>query len=457
MENSLQSTGNRRIKAISTLVVGLNDKALHQKVWRLAWPMIISNLSLPLLGLADTAIMGHLDDSQYLAAVGVGATLFSTIYWGVGFLKASITGLTAGAFGLAQHSRLKTLILMGLVKSLLIGLCLILLQSWLLYGALYVFSPPGDVQQHLVDYFKIRIWGGPAALSTLVVIGWFIGHQNTKVPMFLAIFTNGINIVLNLFFVFQMEMGVSGVAWGTLISEWLGLFYGIYFIRRQLFRLPGNVELSMLFDFQAYKSMFHIHAHYFVRTLFLMLTFIFFTRQGAVLGKDILALNEILKNFLLMIALGLDGFAHAAEAMMGAAWAGRKKAEFFNTCRVICFWSILTSISLTFCFAVGAESLVGLLTNIDEILALAPEYLIWIVCLPLVSFACFILDGIFIGTALTKVMRDNMIFSVVCVFFPVWFCTQHWGNHGLWFSMLSFFASRSLGLSFQYYRKFCQS
>lgn len=428
---------------------------LHRQVWQLTWPMIISNLTVPLLGLVDTAVMGHLDDSRYLAAVAIGATLFSTLYWSVTFLKAGTTGVTAQCYGQADWSRVKNILLQALFYAGLISILFLILQSPLLSATLFAFAPPEEVTEDLIGYYHIRIWGLPASLMTLVITGWYVGQQNTRIPMVLAVLTNCLNAGLNLLFVFGFELGVQGVALGTVVSEMVGLLLGLFCVKRTLGQLSGGFDWHALRSARTYYELSQTNFDYFIRTLFLMFTFIFFTRQGAAMGKDFVAVNELLKNFLLIIALALDGFAHAAEALAGAAWGSRKRAHFFAVLRVITFWSIVTAVILSLLFGLGGPLLVRTLTDLPQIIALADEFIIWIIPLPLVSVGCFLLDGILIGTTQTKLMRNNMIFSTLFVFLPLYHLLENsYANHGLWLAMWGFFIARGIGLTIGFYRRF---
>ena len=429
---------------------------LHQRIWNLTWPMILSNLAMPFLGLVDTAVMGHLDDSRYLAAIAIGATLFATLYWSVAFLKAGTTGLTAHFFGQQAWGSMKTLVLQALVYAVVLGLLMVLLQRPILAGTLLAFAPPIEVAPHVADYSAIRIWGAPASLMTFALTGWYIGQQNTRIPMIVALSTNMLNAILNVLFVYQFELGVAGVAWGTLISEYSGLALCIYFMRSTLRSLPDHIDLRSIRSLKTYQQLSKTNLDYFVRTLFLMMIFVFFTRQGAIMGKDMVAVNELLKQFLLIIALALDGFAHAAEALAGAAWSARKRDAFFDTIKAISLWSIATALLLTLVFGLGGSILVSALTDIPEIIELANQYLWWIIPLPIVSVWCFMFDGIFIGTLHTREMRNNMIFSSIVVFFPIWFAGLTFGNDGLWLAMWSFFIARGVGLAVLFHKRFVQ-
>lgn len=427
---------------------------MSRQVWALAWPMMLSSISTPLMGLVDTAVMGHLPNSRYLAAVAVGATLFSTLYWSVGFLKAGTTGLAAQAIGRRESAALRNLVWQALLTAAAIGLLFVIFQDGLLGVGTWVLAPPSESLDQFEAYFKIRVWGAPAALMTLVLIGWFVGNHNTRVPLYLTLSTNVFNALLNLLLVVGMGLKADGVAWGTLISEYFGLAYGVYFLCRALKNNQAQTQWYTIFSLQSYQQFFSVNRDFFIRTLFLTFTFAFFTRQGALMGKDVLAANEILKTFLLIIALCLDGFAHAAEAIAGSAWAAKRKDIFQACVRVVMVWAGFTALGLSLIFGVGGSLILSVLTDLPQLLEITKIYLPWVVLLPLICVWSFMFDGIYVGMTQTRAMRNNMIFTVVLVFLPVWFLAQTWGNHGLWLAMMSFFTSRGLGLGWHFYRCF---
>jgi MATE family multidrug resistance protein len=427
---------------------------MFRRVWAIAWPMMLSNLTTPLLGLVDTAVMGHLSDSRYLAAVAVGGTLFSSLYWGVGFLKAGTTGLAAQAVGQEDSARLRTVVWQALLTAAVLGLLFMLLQIPLRILGQAVFAPPTESVAQFQLYFQIRIWGAPAALVTLALVGWFVGNHNTRVPLVLMLVTNLTNIILNIIFVMGLGLKADGVAWGTLISEYLGLGVGAYFLVKALGENEAATYWPEIFSLTSYRQFFGLHRDYFIRTLFLTFTLVFFTRQGALMGKDVLAANEILKTFMFIISLSLDGYAHAAEAIAGSAWAGRRRSVFKACVRVVLLWSLITALGLSVLFGFGGRLILSLLTDLPALLALAHDYLIWVVVLPIISVWSFVFDGIYIGMTQTRIMRNNMIFTVLLVFLPIWFVLQPLANHGLWLAMMSFYISRGLGLGWHFYQNF---
>ena len=398
--------------------------------------------------------MGHLDDSRYLAAIAMGSVLFSTLIWLVAFIKVSTIGLTAQSVGRNTPSETKTILVQSLLYATVISITILLLQQIILKFAYLCLSPPSETVHDLTLYYQIRIWGFPANFITFVAIGWFIGVQATRTPMIITIATNLLNATLNYLFVYHLDLGTAGVAWGTLISEYVGLCIAISAIMVTFKQYSGSICWASITSLSSYIQLNRSNRDYFIRTLFLLSTFLFFTRQGVHLGKDYVAVNELLKSFLLIIALALDGFAHAAEALAGAAWGKRDRDTFFLTIKVTAQWSIITASLLTLLFALFSSPLIELLTSIPSIILLANQYLLWIIPLPLVSVWCFLFDGILVGTTSTTVMRNNMIFSTLFVFLPLIHLTPLLGNHAIWLAMWGLFIARGIGLGWHVYRNF---
>ncbi len=428
----------------STVAESWLSPRIHRQVWRLAWPMILSNITVPLLGLVDTAVIGHLPDPRYLGAVAVSASLFSVLYWGFGFLRMGTTGLTARAVGAEDHDRLSLLLAQSLILALAIGLLLILFQRPLISFGLALMNPADDVLQQAWIYCNIRIFSAPAVLANYALLGWFLGLQNSRVPLLLLVSANVINILLDLLLVVGLDMTVDGVAWATLCADYSALLLGLWLAVSKLQQQPGQLPVAALFDWRCYRELLRNNRYLFVRTLCLLLTFGFFTAQSAGMGNQLLAANAVLLNFLLLISHGLDGFAHAIEALCGKFHGARDLRRFYAACGAAALWSLLTAALLTLFFALFGVTLIGLLTNIPEVVAQASKYLPWLVAMPLIGVWSYLLDGIFIGANWFRQMQYCMLFSSLVVFLPVWYLSQPWGNHGLWFSLSLLLVARAL-------------
>ena len=404
---------------LNTLTRYRPDRASHQRVWQLAWPMMLSNITVPLLGLVDTAVMGHLPEPRYLAAIAVGGVIFTSVYWTFGFLRMGTTGLVAQAYGRDDGSAIRRFLGQSLFIASLIGALIWLLRGPLIELALQLTGAAPDVIDEARRYALVRAWGAPAVLCNFVLLGWFVGNQNTRIPLLLLTFTNVINILLNLFFVFGLGMRAEGVALGTVIAEYSSLLIGLWFCRKLLLDVSGEFKAKALLYWHDYAELFHVNRYLFVRTLLLLFCFAFFTAQGARMGTDVVAANAVLLNFLMLISHALDGFAHATEALAGRALGRKKKRDFYQIILTATLWSLISALLITLFFAMAGEVIISWLTSINEVRALAGLYLPWLVALPLLAVWSYLLDGIFIGTTQVKVMQNTMIISVVLVFLPI--------------------------------------
>jgi MATE family multidrug resistance protein len=428
------------------------DRATHRRVWSLAWPMMLSNITVPLLGLVDTAVIGHLPEPHHLGAVALGGMIFSILYWAFGFLRMGTTGMVAQAHGREDGDRLRTLLGQSLVLGACIGLLILLLRTPLTTLALQLMGPESDVLTEATRYTEIRAFGAPAVLCNFALLGWFVGMQNTRIALILLTSTNLLNMLLDLLFVFGLGMKADGVALATVLAEYFSLLLGLWFCRRLLLKTAGQWLWPQLRRLRDYKALIQVNRYLFIRTVSLLLTFAFFTAQGAQQGTAILSANAVLLNFLLLISNALDGFAHATEALIGRAVGRRDPSEFGRILGCTAFWSLVSAIMLTLVFWLGGNTIIHLLTDITEVREIAVRYLPWVIILPLIGCWSFLLDGLFIGTTQVKAMQDTMLFSVFMVFAPIWWIAQPMGNHGLWLAFISLFAARGLSGGWVFWR-----
>ncbi|MCD6006254.1 MAG: MATE family efflux transporter [Halomonas sp.] len=421
------------------------------RIWTLAWPIILSNITVPLLGLVDTAVVGHLPDSRYLAAVTLGATLFSFLYWGFGFLRMGTTGLVAQAIGREAHSDVRNLLGQSLIMAAVIGALLIIFGSPLISLGLWLLDGSEAATPLAREYAEIRLWSAPAVLANYAVLGWFLGQQNARVTLMILVLTNSVNIVLDLWFVVGLGMTSSGVALASVIADYSALTFGGYLVLRQLGHLEGCFQRQRLLVVSAYSALFNVNANLFVRTLGLLFAMAFFTAQGARQGDTVLAANAVLLQFIMLTSYALDGFAHAAESLVGRAFGRRDWREFAATVRATAQFSFWTATVATFAFALGGNYLVAMLTGLAEVRATAASYLPWMVVMPLIAVWSYLLDGVFIGTTAVREMR-NSIFIGLAIYLPTWWLSQGLGNHGLWLAFTLFMFTRSAVLIAYYYR-----
>jgi MATE family multidrug resistance protein len=441
---------------------------LNQRIWQLAWPMMLSNITVPLLGLVDTAVLGHLENANYLAGVALGTTLFTSIFWLFGFLRMGTCGMTAQAVGSRNIERILQLLLNSSWFAFLVASLLLISHSiWLPLGLELLAGQPSqqvsnsDVLFQAHEYAQWRVWGAPFVLLNYSIIGWFVGRQNTRVPLYMLIFANLINIILDLILVVIYDMGVTGVAIATLSADasasLLGIAFILYHYRRELPFIKGWLpHLATL------KEMMLVNRYIFVRTGTLLLTFALFTSQGARFGADILAANAVLLTFLLLISSALDGFAHGAEALVGEACGEKNRSQLNRVISACLKLSAFSAIALTLIFGLAGTLIIDLLTDLPAIRTLANVYLPWLVVMPLISVWCYTYDGVFIGATQVKAMQNIMLLATFGIFIPMlgmiklslsnqWLTDTYTLNHALWLSMLLFMGCRSLGMHW-----FCQ-
>ena len=412
--------------------------------------MILSNLTVPLLGMVDTAVVGHMQESHYLGAVAVGAMIFGVVVWGFGFLRMGTTGLTAQALGALNHSQIRIMLARALVLALAFALLLIELQIPIANLAFYLMAPSELVEQHGRTYFTIRIFSAPATLANYVIIGWFLGLQNARVPLLLLLVVNSINIILDIVLVMGLGFAADGVAWASLSAEYCGVLLGLVLINNELKKYPGDWRIATIFERSGFRRLLAVNRDILIRTLCLMFTLAFFTAQGARMGEVILAANAVLFNFQTFMAYGLDGFAHAAEALVGKATGARDSHALRRSVHVVTFWALLVSSLFALVYAGAGQLLIALLTGIAEVQQAAADYLVWVIILPLVSVWSFSFDGIFLGATRTAEMRDTMLISTLGVFLPAWYLLQGAQNHGLWLAFVVFMCSRALSMAWVY-------
>ena len=421
-------------------------------MWRIAAPMILSNVSAPLLGMVDTGVMGHLDSSAYLGAVAIGSTIFTFMYIGMNFLRMGTTGIAAQSYGADDHDGLRVALGQALIVSLVIAAALLALQRPIADIALFLLGGDATTRSLAGTYFSIRVWSAPGTLANYVMIGWFLGLQNARVPLLIFLTINVTNILLDLLFVIGLGMKIEGVALASVIAEYTALGVAGAFAVRELRKRTGHWPLARFTRLAAYRAFFSVNANLFVRTMALMFTLAFVTAQGARLGPVILAANAVLMNFQNLTALGLDGFAHAAEAMVGRA-VGRKDDEALrHTVALTLRWSLIFALGFTLVYTLGGSLIVNTLTDLPEVRRTAMTYLPWLVVSPLISVWCFLYDGVYVGMTRAREMRNIMLLSTFAVFLPTWYLTQPFGNHGLWFALLAFLASRGIGMHLGYQR-----
>jgi len=430
---------------MSRIASDWRHRLTHRKVWALAAPMILSNISVPLVTLVDSTVIGHLPHAHQLGAVAVGGTLFTFMVGLMGFLRMGSTGFAAQAAGRADGAALRQVLVQGLLLALGLALLIGLLALPFSQLALHAMQPSAELQQSTEAFFHTRLLGLPAALASYALVGWFLGTQNARAPLAILLTTNLLNIALNLWFVLGLDWGVLGSARASVIAEWSAALLGLALTRPALRAYPGQIAWAALKRWQAWRPLLAVNRDIFLRSLALQLVFLLITVQGARLGEATVAANALLLNGLLLTAYALDGLAHALEALCGHAIGARDGETLRRSLVVACGWSLITSLGFAGVFLVGGHLFIDLQTDIASVRAAAYPYLPYLAVLPLIAVWSYLLDGLFIGATRAREMRNAMLLSVL-IALPLAWAMRGFGNHGLWLAFLGFMALRAVTL-----------
>lgn len=420
----------------------------NRRILQIAVPSIVSNITVPLLGLIDVSIVGHLGSAAYIGAIAVGGMLFNIIYWIFGFLRMGTSGMTSQALGQRDLDEVTRLLLRSVGIGLFIALCLMLLQYPIQKTAFTFIQTSEEVQRLATLYFRICIWGAPAMLGLYGFAGWFIGMQNSRFPMYIAITQNVVNILCSLCFVFLLGMKVEGVALGTLIAQYAGFLMAFLLWRRYYKPLRKRIRWKGILQKQAMRRFFRVNRDIFLRTLCLVAVTLFFTSAGAAQGEVVLAVNTLLMQLFTLFSYIMDGFAYAGEALAGRYTGARNQSELHRTVRQLFGWGIGLSIAFTLLYAFGGRSFLGLLTNEASVIREAGTYFYWVLAIPLAGFAAFLWDGIFIGVTATRQMLFAMFVASVSFFLIYYSFHPLLGNHALWLAFIVYLALRGVVQAF---------
>ncbi len=422
---------------------------MNREILKLAIPNIISNITIPLLGLVDMILMGHLSSASYIGAIALGGTIFSVLYSFFSFLRAGTTGFTAQAVG----SNNKIEIIYSLYRSLCIGIPIIILilslQIPIAKISNLLLDGSYEVKSLAIVYFYVRIWAAPANILLYCLNGWFVGMQNTRIPMIIAILINIMNIVLSIFFVIILKQNVIGVALGTVIAQYAGLTLAIVLLIKKYKSYFVRIEKSILLDFGKIKHFFKVNTDLMIRSFLLIISIAFFTNQSAKLGDNILAINMIILQSFYIFSYFTDGFAYAGEALVGKFIGSNDRNKLVQTINLLLVWGFSISIPFTILYALFPSTFVKIISTNPNILSEIEPYYIYMIAIPIITFAAFIWDGIYIGATASKAIRNTMIISSIFIFLPTWyFLTPRFENHGLWIAFLCFMITRSIVMTF---------
>ncbi len=415
-----------------------------KRILDIAIPSIISNITVPLLGLIDVSIVGHLGATSYIGAIAIGGMLFSMIYWIFGFLRMGTSGLTAQACGQDDRQEMVHILLRSLAISLLIAAALLVLQYPIRLAAFHIIDTSQEVQKLASLYFHICIWGAPAVLGLYSFSGWFIGMQNSRFPMFIAITQNIINIAASLFFVFVLDMKVAGVASGTLIAQYAGLLMAYILWIKKYRALRSCIRKKAIFGNDSMKRFFRVNRDIFLRTLCLVAVTVFFTSTGAAYGDVILAVNTLLMQLFTLFSYIMDGFAYAGEALAGKSFGAGNATELKKTVRHLFGWGIALSAAFTLLYGTGGKGFLSLLTNDQAVIEASATYIHWVLLIPVAGFSAFLYDGICIGMTATHIMLRAMAIAATSFFLLYYGLHGYWGNHALWLAFLTYLALRGV-------------
>lgn len=425
---------------------------MNKEILRLAIPNIISNISVPLLSSVDTALMGRMS-AAHIGAVGLGAMIFNFIYWNFGFLRMGTTGLTAQAYG--QANREGQVLTLGRATVLVLGIAalLILFQEPLARWIVVAMNVPVEQVGLVRDYFLVRIWAAPATLMSYALIGWFFGMQNSIYPLIWVLVVNGVNILLSFYFVYILDMGIIGVAYGTLLAQYLGVLVGIGLFLIKYRDLLPVLPLEQLFDWEAFSRFLRINRDIFLRTLLLTLSFAIFYNRSSASGSLILAVNVILLQFVNWMSYGIDGFAYASESLVGKYFGAGDRVKFDRSVRLTFFWGMGMALVYGLAYLLFGGTLLRIFTNQSDVILAAAEFLVWLALFPLLSTPCYLFDGIYIGLTASAAMRNSMMLAFGLFLVLVLTVGATWGNHGLWASLLVFMVARGTfqGVLFRIY------
>ncbi len=431
-----------------------HSQKMNRSILKLAVPNIISNITVPLLGLIDLALMGHLGSEVYIGAISLGSVIFNFIYWGFGFLRMSTSGFTAQAFGEKKSAEAITILIRALLLTLSVSVIILLLQSPIAWGSFKLIGGSPEVETLANEYFRIRIWAAPATLSLFVFSGWFLGMQNARYPMIIAILVNVVNILLSVFFVFGLKMKSDGVALGTVISQYAGLLTAIFLLYKKYRKMLPLVTKAGVMDLKFMTNFFKVNTDIFIRSFCIIVVFTFFTSKSASINDTILAVNSILLQFLMFFSFFIDGFAFAGEALVGKFIGAKEIQNLKKVVTLLLYWGLGLAALFTILYLAGTNLILKLLTSQKNVIESAQQFLFWIVLIPVASVGSFIWDGIYIGATASRPMRNSLLISTFLIFAPVYyFLNPVWNNHALWMGMLLFMFSRGVILALLYRKR----
>ena len=416
----------------------------NREILQIALPSIVSNITVPLLGLIDAAIVGHLGAASYIGAIAVGGMLFNIIYWIFGFLRMGTSGMTSQAYGQKDEAETMRILARSMGVGMLIALALIILQYPIERIAFTLMKATPEVERLASLYFRICIWGAPAVLGLYSISGWCIGMQNSRFPMYVAITQNIVNILASLVLVYGFGMKIEGVAIGTLVAQYSGFLMAVGLWSSHFKRLLPYVQLHTLLAKGAIRRFFQVNRDIFFRTLCLVTVTMYFTSAGAAQGEVILAVNTLLMHFFTFFSYIMDGFAYAGEALVGKHLGANDRPALRQMVHQLFVWGIVLSLVFTLVYGIGGKVFLGLITNEQSVITASSAYFYWVLAIPLAGFAAFLYDGIFIGATATRWMLYAMSIATIAFFLIYYGFRGTMDNHALWLAFITYLALRGI-------------
>ncbi len=414
---------------------------MNKRILKLAIPNVISNITIPLLGMVDTALMGHMDSLIYIGAIALGSMIFNFIYWGMGFLRMGTVGFTGQAYGAENHTEVSRVLARAFSIAAIASVVILILHPFIIDFGLMLTNSSVEIETEARNYFNVRIWALPATLSILTLSGWFIGMQNTIYPMIISIFANIVNISLSFFFVMVLGMKTEGVALGTVIAQYSALSLAVILFLKKYRSYIIPVSIKEIFN-EKLKQLMNVNKDIFIRTLGIIFVMSYFTIQSANISDSVLAVNTILFQFFIFFSYMLDGFANAAEALTAEAIGKRSRSLLSQVIKKNMIFGLIFSIIFSLVYSFAGEHILMLLTDNQEVINKAKDLMYWVIIIPLISFTAFIMDGVFVGATASKAMRNSLLISTIIIFMPLAF----WGfgseTTKLWIAFLAFLFAR---------------
>lgn len=425
------------------------DSLTHRRVLAIAVPIMLSNVTQPLIGVVDTAVLGRLPDAYYIGGIAVGSLVFSVLYWAFGFLRMGTGGLTAQAFGAGDHREVRAVFGRAVLIALAAGFLLIALSPVIERYAFALIGGSSAVEAQARIYFHIRIWAAPFTLVNFCLLGWFIGQGRARVAFYLQLLLNLTNMALDVVFVLGLGMTADGVALGTLIAEAVATSAGLWLVARSTGGFRPLFDKARILDAERLRRTITVNADIMVRTVCIIAAMAWFTARGARMGDVAVAANAVLLNLFEVAAYLIDGFAYAGEALVGQAIGGRDRTRYRASVRVSTLWAMLVGALLSLLMLLLGPFAIDMMSVNPDVREAARHYLPWAAATPVLGAACFQLDGIFVGATRTADMRNMMILSLAAYLAAWWMLEPAWGNHGLWAALSVFFVARAVTLGWR--------